>query len=336
MARKLRLQFKGAIYHITVRGNGRRRIFCDERDRERLMWRLGESVALYDVRLYLLCLMENHFHLLVETPRANISRFMQSVLTGYSVYFNLRHRTSGHVVQGRYGAQLVDGNEYLLRLSRYIHLNPVHVRKQQGLSTNEKVMYLRAYRWSTYRGYIDKRRRFECVEYGPVLGLMEGPKEARDRGYRSFVEAGLAQSEDEFAELMKGNPRAVGDIGFRRWVDAEYKKLREAAGSKEDVSFRREAELTDVASILDNVAGEYGIRAEDLRCRLYGSLARPVAARMLCKHAGMSQREAGRVLGYGTGASVSTQLRRLRSEMDTDSGLARQVTRIEKRLAALQ
>ena len=99
MARKLRLQFEGALYHVTVRGNGRRKIFLDDADRERLLWRLGESVELYGVRLYLFCLMDNHFHLLVETPRANISRFMQSVLTGYTVYFNRRHNSVGHLLQ---------------------------------------------------------------------------------------------------------------------------------------------------------------------------------------------------------------------------------------------
>jgi REP element-mobilizing transposase RayT len=80
---------------VTFRGNGRRRIFVDDRDRERLLWRLEQSTELYDVRLYLLCLMDTHFHLVVETPRSNISRFMQSVLTGYSVYFDL----SKNVVQ---------------------------------------------------------------------------------------------------------------------------------------------------------------------------------------------------------------------------------------------
>ena len=141
MARKLRLQYEGAIYHITVRGNGRRRIFRDDSDRERLLWRLSESRDFCDVRIYLACLMDNHFHLVAETPRGNISQFMHSVLTGYSVYFNLRHNTCGHVLQGRYGAELVEGNEYLLQLSRYVHLNPVHTREHKKLSVMEKVRY---------------------------------------------------------------------------------------------------------------------------------------------------------------------------------------------------
>ena len=138
MARKLRLQYEGAIYHITVRGNGRRKIFLDDRDRERFLWRLSESKDLYGVRIYLFTLMTNHAHILAETPQANIGRFMQSLLTGYTVYFNLRHNTCGHLVQGRYGAQPVQGNAYLMRLSRYIHLNPVRTRDAKKWTLEQK------------------------------------------------------------------------------------------------------------------------------------------------------------------------------------------------------
>jgi len=111
MARQLRIEFPGAIHHVTVRGNGRRDIFLDDRDRERFLLRLSESVESYEVRLYLFCLMSNHYHLLVETPKANISRFMQSLETGHTVYFNLRHGRSGHLTQGRFGSKLVESQK---------------------------------------------------------------------------------------------------------------------------------------------------------------------------------------------------------------------------------
>src|SRR5215831_9751891 len=125
MARLLRVPFPGAIYHVTVRGNERRLLFKDEADRKRFLSQLMESSQLHSARLYLVCLMPNHFHLLVETPCGNLSTFMARQLTAYAVYFNRRHQRVGHLTQGRYGAQLVEGNEYLLKLSRYIHLNPV-------------------------------------------------------------------------------------------------------------------------------------------------------------------------------------------------------------------
>jgi putative transposase len=126
MARPLRVEYGGAIYHITVRGNARQKIFRGDLDRRTLLKRLSLSVRSYGVRVFLYCLMDNHFHLVLETPRANLGRFMQSVLTGYTVSYNLRHRRCGHLFQGRYGARLVAGDDYLLKLSRYVHLNPVN------------------------------------------------------------------------------------------------------------------------------------------------------------------------------------------------------------------
>jgi REP element-mobilizing transposase RayT len=112
MARKLRVEDPGAIYHVTVRGVERRPLFVDDRDRERFVRRLGDAVAEYGVRLYLFCLMGNHVHLLIETPQANLSAFMHKVQTAYTVYFNLRHGRSGHLMQGRFGAEPVEGDEY--------------------------------------------------------------------------------------------------------------------------------------------------------------------------------------------------------------------------------
>jgi len=125
MARKLRVQFPGVIYHITLRGVGRCNIFLDDRDRERFVERIADGVEIDEVRVYMFCLMTNHVHLLVETPMGNLSRFMHRMETGHSVFFNRRHSRSGHLTQGRYDAKLVEGDEYLLKLSRYLHLNPV-------------------------------------------------------------------------------------------------------------------------------------------------------------------------------------------------------------------
>ena len=132
MARPLRVEYEGAVYHVAVRGNARQAIFRDDADREHFLGVLAESVGSFEVRLYLYCLMSNHVHLVLETPRANLGRFMHRWQTAYTVYFNRRHRRVGHLVQGRYGAWLVERDAYLLRLSRYVHLNPVFVRSPSG------------------------------------------------------------------------------------------------------------------------------------------------------------------------------------------------------------
>ena len=112
------MQFEGAIYHVTLRGVERRELFRDDGDRERFLDQLCKAVECDGVRVYLFCLMSNHVHLVVETPRANLSQFMHRLQTSYTVYFNLRHQRAGHLVQGRYGAVVVEGDEYLLKLSR--------------------------------------------------------------------------------------------------------------------------------------------------------------------------------------------------------------------------
>ena len=183
MARKLRVQFEGAIYHVTIRGVERRRIFDDDADRERFLMRLGDAVEEYGVRLYLFACMRNHAHLLCETPQANLSAFMHKLQTAYTVYYNLRHRRSGHLMQGRFGAEPVAGDDptsprlrragYLLKLSRYIHLNPVFVRGIKNLPMKDRLQHLRAYRWSSYRGYAGLEHPYAFVAEAPILRLTE-------------------------------------------------------------------------------------------------------------------------------------------------------------------
>ena len=128
MARPIRIEYEAAVYHVTMRGNDRRNLFEDDADRERFLAKLGESGILFEMRLYLYCLMSNHVHLVLGTPRANLSRFMQRLETAYTVYFNHRHRRCGHLFQGRFGSVLVEEDEYMLKLSRYVHLNPVFTK----------------------------------------------------------------------------------------------------------------------------------------------------------------------------------------------------------------
>ena len=107
MARPIRIEYEGAVYHVTLRGNERKPIFKTDADRERFIRTLSDSVDRFDIRLYLYCLMHNHVHLVLETPRANLSRFMHRLQTAYTVYFNRRHRRCGHLMQGRLAAKFL-------------------------------------------------------------------------------------------------------------------------------------------------------------------------------------------------------------------------------------
>ena len=226
----------------------------------------------------------------------------------------------------------MEGNEYLLNLSRYVHLNPVRTKAHKHTSAKDRARYLKAYRWSSYRGYIDKRKRWDFVEYEPTLSLLPGPKRGRALTYSQFVETGLAETDDEFAELIRMTKRSIGSKEFRKWVDKEYDELKKACARGEDASFRRDASLFDVEFILNAVAKSFDVGVDALRKTQYKSCARPVAARMLCKYAGMNQRGAADELGYGTGASVSYQLKRLHAVMQEDKRLRKQFARIERQI----
>jgi len=208
MSRPLRIQYPGAFYHITARGNERRSIFSGPHDREKLLYFFSEAVLRYGVSIHTYCLMENHYHILLETSDPNLSQALHFINGGYATYYNRAHRRSGHLLQGRYRAILVEKDQYALALSRYIHLNPVRA----GVSEKPD-----DYPWSSYRAYLDPRRRPSWLETSLILGYF-GPKEAEARRrYRKFVEDGLREKiSDPLDGLVSGV--LLGTEDFINWV----------------------------------------------------------------------------------------------------------------------
>ena len=337
MARKLRVEYPGAIYHVTLRGNWRQNIFKDDSDRERFLWRLEESANTYNVRVYQFCLMTNHAHLVVETPEGNISRFMQSFTTGYTVYYNLRNRKSGHLFHGRFGAKLVEGDSYLLALSRYVHLNPVFIGKVKNLPVKERVKKLRAYKWSSYRSYTGLAKELDFVEYGPTLGLAGGRSvKAAKKRYREFVDAGIAESDDGFIKVLKESRHAIGSDDFTDMVGELYQKLIEKRDILEDVSFRKDVEPLPAADIIDVVCNALGIAEEEVYRRRRNSMVRPVTARMLCKCGGMTQRDVAKLVNLTGGSAVSLQMRKLNEQLSRDKTLEKLVNAVSMELESLR
>ncbi len=179
MGRPLRIEYEGAHYHITTRGNERREVFKSKRDREKFLSYLESAVMRYGAVIHAYCLMDTHFHLLLETPSANLSQIMQHINGAYTNYFNTKRKRSGHLFQGRFKAILIEANEYATELSRYIHLNPVRA----GMVKRPE-----EYPWSSYREYIGVKDAAAWLSTAFVLGYFgEKTAEARER-YRSFVE----------------------------------------------------------------------------------------------------------------------------------------------------
>src|ERR1041384_5837347 len=150
MARKLRVEYPGAIYHVMSRGDRREAIFKDEADRERFLATLAETCAKTGWQVHAYCLMANHFHLVVETPQANLVAGMKWFLGTYTSRFNRRHKVFGHLFSGRYKSLIVDGsgNGYLRTVCDYVHLNPARAKLLSGEQA------LRDYPWSSWPEYL--------------------------------------------------------------------------------------------------------------------------------------------------------------------------------------
>ena len=125
MARPLRIEYPGALYHVTSRGNEQKDVFKSQRDREKFLSYVESAVVRYGAVVHIWCLMSNHYHLLLETPSGNLSQIMRHINGAYTTYFNVKRKRAGHLFQGRYKAILVEVDAYALELLRYVHLNPV-------------------------------------------------------------------------------------------------------------------------------------------------------------------------------------------------------------------
>jgi REP element-mobilizing transposase RayT len=200
MSRPLRIEFAGALYHVMARGDGRRGIFEDDEDREAFLNQLSRVCERFQWRLWAYCLMDNHYHLLVETLQPTLSRGMREVNGVYTQAFNRRHGRVGHVLQGRYKAVLVDKDAYLLELSRYIVLNPVRARMCEHAGD---------WPWSSYRALMGKAGALPGLAADATLVQFSEDRGAARRAYARFVAAGTGVESVEARQQLY-----VGDEGF--------------------------------------------------------------------------------------------------------------------------
>src|SRR5215216_490132 len=198
MARKLRVQYSGAVYHVINRGDRREPIFKDDKDRKLFLATLAETCAKTGWQVHSVCLMDNHFHLVIETPRANLVAGMKWLLGTYTSRFNRRHKLFGHVFSGRYKAIVVDGsgNGYLRTVCDYVHLNPFRAK----LLTPQQP--LRDYPWSSYVEYLKAPgRRPAWLRVDRLFGEM-GIAQDSKAGRREFERAMELRRQLEEPELL--------------------------------------------------------------------------------------------------------------------------------------
>ena len=182
MARPIRIEYDGAVYHVTARGNARRRIYKDDVDRVSFLDTLVEVNRKYNWLCHAYCLMDNHYHLVIETPDGNLSKGMRQVNGVYTQSFNRRHRRVGHIFQGRYKAVLIEKESHLLEVCRYVALNPVRAKTVQEPGE---------WRWSSYNGTAGRVKPHPCLTVDWILGQFGAGRKQAEKGYRDYVRAGI-------------------------------------------------------------------------------------------------------------------------------------------------
>ncbi|MDP1703489.1 MAG: transposase [Sulfurimicrobium sp.] len=251
MARQLRIEFPGAIYHVTSRGNAQNPIFLDDEDRMLFQACLGEVVARFGWLCHAYCLMDNHYHLLIETPEGNLSPGMRQLNGIYTQRFNRRHGRVGHVFQGRFKAIVVDRESYLLELCRYVVLNPIRA----GM-----VEQIERYPWSSYPATMGLTGCPAWLETDWILGQFAETRATARRRYAKFV----AEGEELPSPWHAVRGQAL--LGSEAFVEKMRPFLEGLSDLKEIPRTQRLLHRPSLESMFANVAqGDKALRDEIIR-----------------------------------------------------------------------
>lgn len=328
MARPLRIQYENAYYHVTCRGNAGQAIFSNDADRTTFLDLLERSRDIYQTEILAYVLMSNHFHLLVKTPLGNLQEFMRHFNISYTSYFNWKHDLRGHLYQGRYKSFLVDADNYLQEVSRYIHLNPIRVKLKFQMSLDEKRRYLREYLWSSYGGYLLQSRRRGFLQVEEVLAYFGGDAAKGRRSYEEFVMEGISGKMPSPLEKGAGH----GIIGTSDFIEKIREKYVESATeSRELPAVKKILAQVEPERIILVICEVFKVEREEVLRKGYKGVARGVLMEMLYRYGGMNQREIGEWMGVDYSAVSVMRKRLLRLKIE-DRRLSAVIERLKKRL----
>jgi REP element-mobilizing transposase RayT len=317
MARQLRIEFNGAFYHITSRGNLRDRIFFEDKDRERFLEILKRTKERYSYLLHAYALMDNHYHLLMETPKANISQIMQNINTSYTVYINKKYQRSGHLFQGRFKGIIVDKDEYLVTLSRYIHLNPVRANI---------VQIPEDYRWMSYRAYIDDSAKGFLVDTADTLSYFSKTRGTAAKAYKAFVESGIGGEENPFKDIEAGI--ILGSKGFKAKIIGLLDNIK---ADEEIPQIKRLTKNISLDSVIKTCCSFYGKKQEDLLKKSKGNWERQVAVYLSKVFSGKKNKEVGSIFGI-KGPAVSGILKAIEGRLNKEKKIKKEIEGLKEML----
>jgi len=308
MARPWRIQFPQAVYHVMARGNNRQDIFFTAADYSDFLDLLGRFVQRFHLHLFAFCLMPNHYHLFLRTPKANLAEAMKWLNATYTARINRRQRRAGHLFQGRYKSVLVADEAHWFHLSVYLHLNPVRA----GLVENPA-----DYEWSSCRDYILPRSRFDWLHHAEILAQYGSSESVQRSHYRreslGLTEKGLSFWQEWSRRILQSSEEAMQSL---------VKKYPPAGKRRSVPEFKRLAGLeTDAKPELARVAAVFGAQVENLLRQGRGNVPRLAAYCHLVENCGLRVSAVAEVMGVGD-STVSMGVRKFKQMLETDRKLA--------------
>ncbi len=310
MPRPKRIHYEGAVYHVTSRGNERRKIVLDDADRGMFVRLLAEMVEHHDVTCHAWVLMDNHYHLLLETPAANLSLAMKHFNGIYTQKFNKKHHRVGHLFQGRYKAIVVEKDSYLKELCRYVVLNPVRARMVK--SPGE-------WKWSSYKATAGLEQPQKWLETDWILGQFGKTAKQAQESYKQFVADGMGKKESPWEELY--SQVYLGKEEFLDRVHEVGRRHRHLDVPK----YQKHVVKKEPAMVLEKIGVVYGEKPDEiLKSVRRRREAREVAIYWLKKESGLSLKEIGKRMGVGFSA-VGNQWARIKTKMAKDRAFAKRL-----------
>ncbi len=319
MARPLRIQFPHAYYHIMNRGLAHQAVFTDRADRQIFLQLLAECHEMWGIRVIAYCLLDNHYHLLIQTPQANLSRVMRHLDGLYTQRYNRRHERDGPLFRGRYKAIVVEAEEYLLAVARYIHQNPVAA----GLVRSPE-----AYTWSSCRLYVTKRRQPGWLDAEQLLKRF--PLKDRSQAVLAFMRSAVEEPVRSFYESRRWMPV----LGTKNFHERLGRRVRKKEAGLTEVPEAKAYLRPDVRTCLEAVGQVYGRGREELFRSRRGQRneARAMAMYVCRRLAGMKLKEIAKLFGVGGYSAVSSVIGRMTEELETRDKAARRLEQVRKRL----
>ncbi|HEX7151667.1 MAG TPA: transposase [Thermoanaerobaculia bacterium] len=310
MARPLRIEFPGALYHITSRGNEQRRIFKSDRDRTQFLLFLGEVARRFGWSVTAYVLMSNHFHLVIQTPEPNLSKGMHWLKGTYAAWFNRHHRRSGHLFQGRFHALLVEKESYFTQVLRYVVLNPVRagmVRRPED------------YRWSSYRATAGLTVAPEWLDVSAALAIFGSELPAARAEYQAFVENGIGCTKRLWDELVNALY-----LGTEPWLKQMRTIVESKPRSTDHPLAQRAVGRPEMQTIIGTVAGIAQLPRDVVKSVRGGAVRRLIA--WLGWYEGyVTLRSIAASLRLRSEGYVSSLIRRCERELSVDPLLLQQL-----------